>query len=71
MKQVSKLIPQGQGLAEVLLRDQDPGMPARLVAYVSGDALNAGSLRGVLGKTLGVPLFHRMEDLPGLLGLDG
>jgi len=42
----------GVARAEVLLRDQDPGMPARLVAYVSGDALDAGSLRGVLGTQL-------------------
>ncbi|WP_093535744.1 non-ribosomal peptide synthetase [Stenotrophomonas rhizophila] len=42
----------GVARAEVLLRDQDPGMPARLVAYVSGDALNAGSLRSVLGTQL-------------------
>uniref|UniRef100_UPI003CF12038 AMP-binding enzyme n=1 Tax=Stenotrophomonas sp. SrG TaxID=3414430 RepID=UPI003CF12038 len=42
----------GVARAEVLLRDQDPGMPARVVAYVSGDALDAGSLRGVLGTQL-------------------
>ena len=42
----------GVARAEVLLRDQDPGMPARLVAYVSGGALDAGSLRGVVGSQL-------------------
>ncbi|MFG3450367.1 amino acid adenylation domain-containing protein [Stenotrophomonas sp. NPDC047960] len=42
----------GVARAEVLLRDQDPGMPARLVAYLSGDVPDTGSLRRVLGAQL-------------------
>lgn len=42
----------GVARAEVLLRDQDPGTPARLVAYVSGDGLDTAALRRALGTQL-------------------
>ncbi|MFL9585191.1 amino acid adenylation domain-containing protein [Stenotrophomonas sp. AB1(2024)] len=42
----------GVARAEVLLRDQDPGMPVRLVGYVSGDALDPTHLRRGLGTQL-------------------
>lgn len=42
----------GVARAEVLLRDGDAGIPARLVAYVSGDALEPDALRRQLGTQL-------------------